>query len=744
MTTKIVQSLPTQLYEPISSSVTTFKIKTPYDIYGNKLTMAALGSIAYGTFEPKSRSNQEIFSFTGLTDNGDGTTDVTGAVRGLKASSGYAAGGTARSHGSSVTIILCSDHPQLFDKLAFKDNDENITGLYTYTQFPKKSGSLVPTSNDEFVPKAYADGLSFAGAPDGSYTQKGIYERSTTSEINDDASAGSTTAPLAITAADLKTSKYAEKILVQAQSTPGLTVAVKAFRHIALDFSTSYGGGSTSALTAPTVNPRIDLVVITSGGTLALRTGAEAASPVMPTPTNGDVVIAALYLRVGTTAIYNEDKTTNGYIVNMTPVVYRNDLALTSQAGQQRTTLVAGAAITAGQALHITPYYQNGGAVLYDNYSGTNYNNVTNQSKTFVVGSNSNRLLLVKIVTNAVPTSVAYNGSAMTLVTSQAIDGTYTMYLYKLVAPSTGSNSILVTSTGIYQISASSYYNVDPTTNVEAFAKSNTGNPTITQGITTLSPGALVFGTYSTVGGTDTGTPGTGSGQSDAKYVSSYALNNIHYFFDTTGAIRADVTADSGVLNETQGRNIGLQYGNTSTGPSACAAILVSLKPANAFSLGVVPATTNTIVQNEPLIDFIGFAESSVSEGASVSVLIAPIITGLSGLTTGKKYFLQNTAGTIGTVRSNAYGKLVGVALSTSSLLISPDKTVGGPISKIANYTYTAECDGFAQLRGNNTLIIDGVTFTGVANATMTIPVTRGKTYIASAGAADTYFTPLA
>jgi hypothetical protein len=64
----------------------------------------------------------------------------------------------------------------------------------------------------------------------------------------------------------------------------------------------------TSTLSAPSANPRKDLVVIDdTTGALSIVTGAEAASPVDPTPTSDTLVIARINLVVSQTTIENSD-----------------------------------------------------------------------------------------------------------------------------------------------------------------------------------------------------------------------------------------------------------------------------------------------------------------------------------------------------------------------------------------------------------------------------------------------------
>ena len=67
---------------------------------------------------------------------------------------------------------------------------------------------------------------------------------------------------------------------------------------------------------------------------------------------------------------------------------------------------------------------------------------------------------------------------------------------------------------------------------------------------------------------------------------------------------------------------------------------------------------------------FIGFANETVSNGASLKVVVAGAKSGLSSLTTGAQYYLSDTAGAIST-SAGTVSRKVGIALSATQLLIT-------------------------------------------------------------------------
>lgn len=115
----------------ISSSQTTLTLtsfKVP--VSAANLTMADFGTIGYITIEPGSATRQEIVSFTGVTQNANGTATLTGLSRGLSPVSPYTSSSTYQKAHSGGSVVVLSNPPQLYEQLATKDNDETITGYW--------------------------------------------------------------------------------------------------------------------------------------------------------------------------------------------------------------------------------------------------------------------------------------------------------------------------------------------------------------------------------------------------------------------------------------------------------------------------------------------------------------------------------------------------------------------------------------------------------------------------------------
>lgn len=125
---------------------------TPY-------TMSYLNSsIGYGTIEPQTIDRSEFVSFTGITQNSDGSARITGVTRGINRTPGgstcVASTTLSLRHPAQSKFIL-SDSPCFFNEYAVKGNDETVTGYWTIPA-PLTGGN--PTT------KTYVDALVNGGA----------------------------------------------------------------------------------------------------------------------------------------------------------------------------------------------------------------------------------------------------------------------------------------------------------------------------------------------------------------------------------------------------------------------------------------------------------------------------------------------------------------------------------------------------------------------------------------------------
>lgn len=263
-------SVPSKrLAESITASATSFRVSDIEGWDGNDLTSADFGTELYAIFRDVNSTVMEIMKVDPATI---ASSSITITLRGLNFTGDLSTELTARKlewvRGTTI-VEFGSPSPQLFQFL-----------------------------------KEYIDGIAVAGAPKADLDTQGL------SFLTD----------------DLGDYGRAVAALVTRQVVVGMTLQVKPFKLVSDDKIITYAGGNTGTITAPVTNPRVDLVVYsTASSAIAVRGGTEAASPVAPTPTEGDIVLASVFLRTGTTGIYDTDQGTNGYIQTWYRLgIYRN------------------------------------------------------------------------------------------------------------------------------------------------------------------------------------------------------------------------------------------------------------------------------------------------------------------------------------------------------------------------------------------------------------------------------------
>lgn len=199
VTQRFVQTPTITLYASISSSATSIRI-TPYpkDLSSTKLTMNDFGSSTSATIDPKVKGVEEIITFTGITDNGDNTATLTGVTRGMLSKYPYTSGGTAYAHSASA-IIVFSNNPQVYSRLASLENDQTWTGINTYNTRPKFASDTDSSNATDFVTVGQMSRQAISGASNASLSVKGIFQVPTALQIASSTPAGSTGALLALT-----------------------------------------------------------------------------------------------------------------------------------------------------------------------------------------------------------------------------------------------------------------------------------------------------------------------------------------------------------------------------------------------------------------------------------------------------------------------------------------------------------------------------------------------------------------
>ena len=139
----------------------------------------------------------------------------------------------------------------------------------------------------------------------------------------------------------------------------------------------AFAGGATPTVTAPSANPRIDVLTIDSSGTLAWTAGAENASPSVPAYPANKIPLVELYNVVGETALYDNynQQAGQGYISND----IRNYLAYVQNPTAIASNLIPdadgtrdlGANSTKWNNIYGKSIYQNGNPIASARFGGS-------------------------------------------------------------------------------------------------------------------------------------------------------------------------------------------------------------------------------------------------------------------------------------------------------------------------------------------------------------------------------------
>lgn len=173
-----------RLQSSIGTTDTSVKLSSFKNRSSIPLTMTLLNTdIGYGTLSPQT-SRSEFVSFSGITQNADGTATLTGVSRGLSDISPFTASTTLRQAHPGQSVFILSDSPQLFEEYSKRRNDETITGRWNFsTELPYSS--ITATTSSQLTNKAYVDAVAIQGAATSTETNGGVVELGTLAEQAD-------------------------------------------------------------------------------------------------------------------------------------------------------------------------------------------------------------------------------------------------------------------------------------------------------------------------------------------------------------------------------------------------------------------------------------------------------------------------------------------------------------------------------------------------------------------------------
>ena len=162
-------------------NLTKFGYTKPDGTY-QTFTMTNFGTLGCGTVQPGTIKKQEFISFTGITQNSDGTAQLTGLSRGLERFSPYSASTTLRTaHAGGSQFVISNSPPCFYENYTSKNNAETISAKWTFGILPESSTNA--TTSTQFVTKGLLDNTVLQGASTSTETNGGIVELATQTEM---------------------------------------------------------------------------------------------------------------------------------------------------------------------------------------------------------------------------------------------------------------------------------------------------------------------------------------------------------------------------------------------------------------------------------------------------------------------------------------------------------------------------------------------------------------------------------
>lgn len=586
------------------------------DIDGNNLAMTNFGTKGYATIEPGSRDQEEQISFTGVTQNVNGTATLTGVSNVGFLYPYTETANLAKSHAGNTKFII-TNTSGFYDNFTNKNNDETIANGSLWV-FPSTTANSRPqlladvdaTLNQELITFGQLARTSFAGTVDASIVQKGIVEGGTQAEVDAATQFGATGAELYINPSRVAfsaTTRGLPEMATQAEYDARTTIGAT--------------GANLAVNPSSTRTVRMHDYVASATGTDSY---AIALTPVIAAYTVGDVFIFKADVANTGTASLNVNAVGPITIVKgVSTVLSTGDIAVNQivtviydGTNMQMTSLpasalptssyIAGEAITAGECI----------ALVNDCFQNSRQNLATSSQRT-VMGDTGTR------ERKGLSFTPRGNFTADRILVQAAVTG----------AP--GDNFFITIETDTAGSPSGA-----PIAN-------GTSNNVAGGGLTTSYGNTVVqfAAAFTLVSGTKYWIVIQRTGAQDA-------ANYYNFDIGGSGAAYASFIAksfDGAAWNS----NSDIFYFDMQLG-------VTTLNSISAY---------RTVDTFNPLKNFIGIATTTVAAGATLSVQDSGVNSNQTGLTPNVKYYIAGVLGAI-TSATGSTGGTVGLAISTTQLLI--------------------------------------------------------------------------
>jgi len=156
----------TTLRAGLATDGTSIQVKEFVDSQGNEVALADFGT----QFNVVISQNGivEIINCDGITQS-SGANDTSASLsiatdgRNLLPKSPYTGNATGRAFTAGAEVIV-TDDPYTMSFFLQADIDTSIDAVFSFSQFPEKTGSTTPTDPEQFATKAYVDGIALGDA----------------------------------------------------------------------------------------------------------------------------------------------------------------------------------------------------------------------------------------------------------------------------------------------------------------------------------------------------------------------------------------------------------------------------------------------------------------------------------------------------------------------------------------------------------------------------------------------------
>lgn len=249
-------------------------------VTGTPYTMVLLNTeIAFGTIAPKT-TQSEFISFTGITQNANGSALLTGITRGLAKKYPFTTDAAYKLPHSGQTQFIISDVPQVFQEYISLNNDESIGGDKTFTDH----SPTVPTELSSEIHRAasieYVNDATTSGAPNASTTVKGIVELATQAETDARTTTGGTGALLVPTPNVMRSTLLSDYVVD--------TGAVNAYVIAPVPAITAYTTGQVFSFKATNTNTLTSTINVSAVGAKTIQRNSAALGA-------GDIISGQIY-----------------------------------------------------------------------------------------------------------------------------------------------------------------------------------------------------------------------------------------------------------------------------------------------------------------------------------------------------------------------------------------------------------------------------------------------------------------